>query len=306
MADDTYSYHINQSVISHKNYTFTRLISEDRTKKFELLKHLLNHSHQPLVICGPEGIGKSMLLKVLQEQTMANWRYCNITNPADLSFEKLQQSIIQAINPSLTNKQSPSFSTLFQQLNRQHKKLILMIDDAGFLIPGLINQIIALAKQYSELRVILVLTHHELELKNSSDTTINEASLIEIPPLSKLECTEFLYLIATTPQSELTVNDINDDLISTVYQETQGIPGRIVAKFPGNDDDKNNTKALKLLIIAVIVLIGLALGTQWLSHSNYNIKRITVTEEFDTTLNKSYFIDLGGYKEIVLCTISHT
>jgi len=306
MADDTYSYHINQSVISHKNYTFTRLISEDRTKKFELLKHLLNHSHQPLVIFGPEGIGKSMLLKVLQEQTMANWRYCNITNPADLSFEKLQQSIIQAINPSLTNKQSPSFSTLFQQLNRQHKKLILMIDDAGFLIPGLINQIIALAKQYSELRVILVLTHHELELKNSSDTTINEASLIEIPPLSKLECTEFLYLIATTPQSELTVNDINDDLISTVYQETQGIPGRIVAKFPGNDDDKNNTKALKLLIIAVIVLIGLALGTQWLSHSNYNIKRITVTEEFDTTLNKSYFIDLGGYKEIVLCTISHT
>ena len=83
MADDTYSYHINQSVISHKNYTFTRLISEDRTKKLELLKHLLNHSHQPLVICGPEGIGKSMLLKVLQEKTMANWRYCNITNPAD-------------------------------------------------------------------------------------------------------------------------------------------------------------------------------------------------------------------------------
>jgi len=297
MADDTYSYHINQSVISHKNYTFTRLISEDRTKKLELLKHLLNHSHQPLVICGPEGIGKSMLLKVLQEQTMANWRYCNITNPADLSFEKLQQSIIQAINPSLTNKQSPSFSTLFQQLNRQHKKLILMIDDAGFLIPGLINQIIRLAKQYSALRVILVLTHHELELKNNSDTTINEASIIEIPPLSELECTEFLYLIATTPQSELTVNDINDDLISTIYQETQGIPGRIVAKFPGNDDDKNNTKALKLLIIAVIVLIGLAFGTQWLSHSNYNIKRIAVTEELDTTLNKSYFIDLGVTKK---------
>ena len=297
MADDTYTYHINQSVISYKNNIFTRLISEDRTKKLELLKHLLNNSSQPLVICGPEGIGKSTLLKVLQEQTMAKWSYCTLVSPADLSFEKLQQSIMQAINQSSTNKQNQSFLDIFQQLNRQHKKLILMIDDAGFLIPGLINQIIRLAKQYSALRVILVLTHHELELKNNSDTTINEASIIEIPPLSELECTEFLYLIATTPQSELTVNDINDDLISTVYQETQGIPGRIVAKFPGNDDDKNNTKALKLLIIAVIVLIGLALGTQWLSHSNYNIKRIAVTEELDKTLNKSYFIDLGVTKK---------
>ena len=71
MADDTYTYQINQSIISHKNNAFTRLISEERTKKLELLKHLLNHSSEPLVICGPEGIGKSTLLKVLQEQARA-------------------------------------------------------------------------------------------------------------------------------------------------------------------------------------------------------------------------------------------
>ena len=287
MADDTYTYHINQSVISYKNNIFTRLISEDRTKKLELLKHLLNNSSQPLVICGPEGIGKSTLLKVLQEQTMAKWSYCTLVSPADLSFEKLQQSIMQAINQSSTNKQNQSFLHLFQQLNRQHKKLILMIDDAGFLVPGLIDQIITLAKQYSALRVIFVLNHHELELKNRTDTAINEANLIEIPVLSEAQCTDFLYQIASTPQSAITVNDINDELISAVYQETQGIPGLIVTKFPRNDDDQNNTKSLKLLILAIMTLIFLALCTQWFSNSNYNIKRIAVKEEFDTTIIKT-------------------
>ena len=287
MADDTYTYHINQSVISYKNNIFTRLISEDRTKKLELLKHLLNNSSQPLVICGPEGIGKSTLLTVLQEQTMAKWSYCTLVSPADLSFEKLQQSIMQAINQSSTNKQSQSFLALFQQLNRQHKKLILMIDDAGFLVPGLIDQIITLAKQYSALRVIFVLNHHELELKNRTDTAINEANLIEIPVLSEAQCTDFLYQIASTPQSALTVNDINDALISAVYQETQGIPGLIVTKFPRNDDDQNNTKSLKLLILAIMTLIFLALCTQWFSNSNYNIKRIAVKEEVDTTIIKT-------------------
>jgi len=286
MADDTYTYQINQSIISHKNNAFTRLISEERTKKLELLKHLLNHSSQPLVICGPEGIGKSTLLKVLQEQSMAKWCYCMIVNPANLSFEKLQQSIMQTINPSLTNKQSSSFSDLFQQLNRQHKKLILMIDNAAYLIPGLINQIITLTQQYSALHVIFVLTHHELEQKSTSDTAINIASLIEIPALSAQQCTEFLYLMASAQKSAINVNDINAELISAVYQETQGIPGLITAKFPKNKDELNNTKSLKSLTLAVMILIVLALCTQWFSRSNYNIKRIAATEEHDTTINK--------------------
>jgi len=286
MADDTYTYHINQSVISHKTHAFTKLISVDRTKQLELLKHLLNHSHQPLVVCGPEGIGKSTLLKVLQEQTMANWSYCKIANPADLSFEKLQQAIIQEIKPNIINKHSLSLSSVFQQLDRQHKKLILMIDDAGFLMPGLINEILVLAKEYSLLRVIFVLSHQELELKSTSDTAINEASLIEIPALSEPQCTEFLHLIASDPQTSITINDINDELIAAIYQETQGIPGQIAAKFPRHDTEQNKTKSLKTLVLAVILLIVLALCTQWFSNSNYNIKRMALTEELDTTLSK--------------------
>ena len=291
MADDTYTYQLNHSFISHKSNTFTKLISEERTKKLDLLKHLLIHSSQALVICGPKGIGKTTLLKILQEQTMDKWNYCMIINPADLSFENLEQSILQASKPPITNKHSRSFSDLFQQRIRQHKKLILMIDDAEFLLPGLINQILALAKQYPPLRVIFVLTHHVLESKSISDTAINEAILIEIPALSELQCTEFIYQIASDPQTTITVNDINNELISTIYEETQGIPGQIAAKFPRNYSDKNNTKSLKTLVLAVIVLMMLALFTQWLSNSNYNIKRMALTKELDTTIIKTGLLE---------------
>ena len=278
------AYHINRLAISNKKNTSTKLINEDRTKTLELLRHLLSHSSQPLVICGQDGIGKSTLLKTLQEQTMAKWSYCMIANPADLSFEKLQQAIIQEINPNIKNKHSQSISAVFQQLDRQHKKLILMIDNAGLLIPGLINEILTLAKQYSLLRVIFVLNHHELDLKSATDTAINEASLIEIPALSEAQCTEFLYQIAADPQTTITANDINDELISIVYQDTLGIPGQILAKFPRIDSDLNHTKSLKTLVLAVLILIILALCTQWFSNSDYNIKRIALTKDINTTL----------------------
>ncbi len=291
MVDDTYTYHINQPVISQKNNNFTRLISEERTKTLELLKHLLNHSGQPLVICGPEGIGKSTLLKVLQEQTIAKWSFCMIVSSADLNFEKLQLSIMQAINQSHSNKQSQSLSNLFQQLKNQHKNLILLFDDAGTLAPGLINQTIALAKQHSALRLVFALTHQELELRNSSDTTINEGNFIEIPALTEQQCADFLYQIAYIPQTQLTVKNINDELITTIYQETQGIPGQMIAKFPTIDDYKNNTNTLKALVVAVMVLIVLAFFTQWFSNSNYNTKRLSVTEELKLTNTKTGLLE---------------
>jgi len=291
MVGNANTYHINRLDISDKNNTSTKLISEDRNKTLELLRHLLSYSNQPLVICGQDGIGKSTLLKTLQEQTMAKWSYCMITSPADLNFEKLQQAIIQEINPNIKNKHSQSVSSVFQQLDRQHKKLILMIDDAGLLIPGLINQILTLAKEYSLLRVIFVLSHHELDLKSTSDAAINEASLIEIPALSEAQCTEFLYQIATDPQTVITINDINDELISIVYEETQGIPGQILAKFPRTDSDLNHTKSLKTLVFAVLVLIILALCTQWFSNSSYNIKRIALAKDLDATITEPSLLE---------------
>jgi DamX protein len=165
-------------------------------------------------------------------------------------------------------------------LESQHKKIVLMIDDAGYLAPGLINSIIDYAAEYPVLRIIFVLTHDELDLKNSSDSAIDDCHLIEIPPLSQKQCGEYLQHLATKTRSQIAFNEINDDMIEAVYQQTQGIPSRIIAELPAFNNNARRDNSLQLLVASVVGLVVLALGTQWFSASEYNIKPTQISAPF--------------------------
>ena len=274
VENDTFTYHVKQSFIAPKSGDLQALISPERTRTLELLNHLLVNSSQTLIVCGSEGIGKSTLLKILQEQKMPSWRYCLVPGNAGLSFEKLQEYIALAIKQELSGKRDQALSGVFRQLESQRKKLILMIDDAGRLAPGLIDKVIGYAEDNPVLRVIFVLTHDELTDKNSSDNALDESYLIEIPVLSEQQCGGFLLYLAAKPRAQIAFNEINDDMIAAVYRETQGIPGRIVAGLPGFDDAKQSPDSLGILVAAVAGLVVLALCTQWYSASKYNIKSV--------------------------------
>ena len=151
----------------------------------------------------------------------------------DLSFEKIQNQTAQVIKQNFPNQQVQTLTGVFQLVERQHKKVVLMIDEAGHLAPGLINTIIEYAVKNPVLRVIFVLTHDELYVKNSSDNAIDHCHLIEVPPLSEKQCGEFLQYSATKSRSKVTFDEISDDMIETVYRKTEGIPGRIIAELPG-------------------------------------------------------------------------
>jgi DamX protein len=277
VENDTFTYHVKQSFIAPKSSDLHALISPERARTLELLNHLLANSSQTLVVCGSEGIGKSTLLKVLQEHKMASWRYCRVPGNAGLSFEKLKEYIAVAIKQDQSGKQDQALSGAFLQLESQRKKLILMIDDAGLLAPGLINKVIAYAEDNPVLRVIFVLTHDDLTEKNSSDNALDESHLIEIPALSEQQCGEFLQYLAAKPRAQIALSEINEAMIAAVYRETQGIPGRIIAGFPGFDDAKQSPGSLGILVAAVAGLVVLALCTQWYSASKYNIKPVPPT-----------------------------
>ena len=263
VENDTFTYHVKQLFIDPKSSDRQTLITQEQIRTLELLNHLLANSSQPLVICGPDGIGKSTLLKVLQERKMESWLYSLISGHADLSFDTIQDAVAVAIKQD------------------RRRKLVLMIDDAGGLAPGLINKIIDYTAQHRFLRVIFVLTHDELDIKNDSDEALDDGYLIEIAPLSEQQCGEFLHYLAAKPRAPIAFNDISDDIIAAVYQETQGIPGRIIAGLPGHDGVKQSNDALWILIAAVAALVVFALCTQWFSASKYNIKPVppSVTKE---------------------------
>lgn len=274
VENDTFTYHVKEPFIDQKSRAVHSLITRERTRKLELLIHLLSNSRQALVVCGPEGIGKSTLLKVLQERKIESWLYCLVKGNADLSFEKIQEQTAQAIKQNLLDKQAQALSGVFRLVESRHKKIILMIDEAGHLAPGLINTIIEYAAKNPVLRVIFVLTHDDLYVKNTSDSAIDDCHLIEIPPLSEKQCGEFLQYLSAKPRSQVAYNEISDGMIAAVYGETQGIPGRIIAELPGLEGAKQSDNSLWILVAAVAGLVTLALGIQWFSASKYNIKPI--------------------------------
>ncbi|UOA07548.1 AAA family ATPase [Methylobacter sp. S3L5C] len=278
MADnDTVKYHEKKSLIDQQSRVFHSLITQERTQKLELVIHLLSNSNQALVVCGPSGIGKSTLLSILQERKLDSWLYCPILGNTGLNFEKIQERIISAITDNKSRQKSRSLSGAFGLLESQHKKIVLVIDEAGYLPPGLINTIISYVQEQLVLQVIFVLTHDDLSIKNSSDSAIDDCHLIEIPPLSEKQCGEFLQYLAIKPRSPIAFNGISDAMIETVYLETHGIPGRIIGNLPKLKNTGKNNNSLWVLIAGVLGLIILALCIQWFSSSEYNSKPLQAT-----------------------------
>jgi DamX protein len=265
--NDTLTYQVRRSPQNQETLVDQSLISQERTQKLDLLMHLVANLSQALVVCGPNGIGKTTLLKVLQQRKVNSWVYCPVQGSTELSFEKILEHIADYLSRDKP-KSDRSLSTSYGQHESQNKKIILMIDDAGDLVPGLITTLIHYAAANPVLRLIFVLTHDDVSLKNRTDRIIEDCHFVEIPPLSEKQCGVFLHHLAKKPFAPIAFNSISDSLIENIYRETHGIPGRIVAKLPDLVKSKSGQNATLILSLAVIGLVVIALAIQWLSASN--------------------------------------
>jgi len=262
VEDDTFTYHVKQQPTDQVNKAAQSLITKERTQKLDLLIHLLSNLTQALVVCGPEGIGKTTLLKILQERKTESWRYCLIQGNADVSFEAIQGQLFKAQ------------SSKSVQYAGQYKQVVLVIDNAGELVPGLIAAIIQYAAANPVLRVIFALTHDELQVKRGSDRAIDDCHIVEIPPLSEKQCGDFLQHLSTKPYANLSFKAIGDNMIAHIYRETHGVPGRIIAEISGlSSGAKPGGKLKWILVLAVAAAIVIALGVQWLISSKNNDKK---------------------------------
>ncbi|MDD5460821.1 MAG: ATP-binding protein [Methylococcales bacterium] len=279
-GNDTFPYHVKNTLIEQKSRAVASLITQERTQKLELLIHLLSNSRQPLVVCGPEGIGKTKFLNVLQQYQIEPWLYCFVQGNADLNFEEVQERTAQVLKQGKTNRPVQKLPGVFTRLeNRHKKKVVLIIDDAGYLAPGLLNTIIEYAAANAFLSVIFVLTNDDLYVKYKSDGAIDDCNFIEISPLSERQCGEFLQHLAVQPNHPVSLNVVNDEMIENIYRETEGIPGKIIAQLTGavapeQAAEQKSENSLPILVGAVAGLVIIALGIQWYSASDYNKKAI--------------------------------
>ena len=261
-GDNSFSLQLSENQVLSTRSDETCLITLERYQKLDLLIHLIANLRQTLVISGPSGIGKTTLLNELKARKNDLWPVVTIQSSENLSFEGIQGQILQFLEQHYPEYKNQDLSTILTSLDKQNQKIVVVIDDAGSLVPGLISSVIQYAIASECLRFVFSLTLDELHLKNSSDSAIEDCHFIEIPPLTEKQCGVFLQNLSAKPHAAISFNAVNDQMVEQVYRKTHGIPGKIVSELPKLSNYKSATGYAGLFVvffIVVIVVIGVKL-----------------------------------------------
>ena len=255
MVDSDTLNQLNIPTLFQKNPVFHSFITQEITKKVELVTHLVENSKENLIILGPEGVGKSTLISILQTQNKDAWINATIKATANLTIESITEKILSLNNHAKSDV--------------HHKQALLVIDDAINLQPGLINSILNFVLNRKH-KVMFLFTNEEYELKCMTDSLLNECNLIEVSPLTKKQCVDFLQFLS--PSTASGYFDSEENKIDLIYAETQGLPGKIIQLLPPTLYKKNSNAELFTLMGAVILLVVIALATQWFTDPSIKIE----------------------------------
>ena len=254
----TYSYQKRPGPAMDNRQSERALITVDRSQKLDLLIHLLTNLQQSLIVCGPEGIGKTTLLKTFENGHKDIWPICFVQGSSALSFESVVSQFSRFLN--LSNS-SVNFDLTALRAFCSKQKVVLIIDDAGDLMPGLLGELMDFADSLSGLRLVFALNNDALQARTASESAINDCHFIEVPPLNQRQCLEYLQNLSAQPNSPISFAAVTDALVESMYRKTLGVPGRILAEFPKLKQAKGpqtSKVGLWLGIVGIVVATGLA------------------------------------------------
>lgn len=243
------------------------LLTQERTQVLDLLIHLISNSADSVLLCGPEGVGKSKLLTVLQGHEIPGCSFYFVEGSSELSLETIREHLNKSLKSDKGDKYFGNLANAPVKSDDVYPKKILIIDDAGSLAPGLITAIIHYTEKNPQLRVIFALTHDQLHLKYRSDQEIEDCHIVELPPLTEKQCGEFLQHLSAKSSAGVSADTLSDSQISIIYRQTHGIPARIISAYSVPSPRKKNDNTTGILVTSVAVLVVVALAVQWFSSS---------------------------------------
>lgn len=238
------------------------LITQERAQKLDLLVHLIRNLRQSLVIFGPKGIGKTTFLKALQGSKSESGAVLLLQATERLSFEQVQEQLFKELLQHVSGGQVESLAQLLQIYNKHNQYVVLLIDDAGQMVPGLIATLVQYAIRFNNLRIVFALTQEDLGLKHKTDAEIEDCHFLEIPPLSLSQCGEYAQYLHSTAAAPMTNNSLNEVMLERIYKKTAGVPGKIVEILPGLSASRDSGSGWLYALVAaglVSVVVGLLL-----------------------------------------------
>jgi len=259
MADNNnlFSAPTNRRSFDNEGLDILPLITKERMQKFELLLHLIPNLKQHIVLSGATGIGKTLLLDMLYDIDSETWQCCFVQGNAELSFEMIETKLTQA----MLRNQYESLDSAFHDFKEQHKKIVLIIDDAGLLVSGLMTTLIEYAASQSALKLIFSLSHEAQSTHHKTDKALEHCYLLEMPALNKRQCGYFLRHLAAKPRTYTTL-PIDDKLLEKIYHETHGVPGRIIATFSklSSKNQHTQTKWIPVFVGFGVLAVAIAIN----------------------------------------------
>jgi|GEM_PF-6445030 len=122
------------------------MLSSERHKKLELLVSLIKTQQLPIILCAPDGVGKTTLLKqIVQSETQAGISHflecddaCTVASMIAYLSSALSPSGVYASNPT----DSRFASKLADDLNRMTdngRAILFILDNAGCLRAGVLE-----------------------------------------------------------------------------------------------------------------------------------------------------------------------
>jgi DamX protein len=170
-----------------------------------------------------------------------------------LSFESIQYKLLQFINKKY-QLDSRSIADLLLDYEKQGKNVVLIIDDAGFLLTGLINALINYAKEHSALKLVFSLTPDELSIKSQTDGLNNSCHYIDLLSLNYSQTAMFVHqLIAAGTQYIET--DINKTFLQELYKESAGNLSAIQSFLKKDKKGYMNNVAVLILLVAIVSIM---------------------------------------------------
>ncbi len=204
-------------------------LSPERKQKFDLLLHLLVNLNQPLLLTGPDGIGKSTFLQCLQEFAPEDWRVCRLECTPQLNFEQIQVALgrFLGMEKDAIIETGQALPRALTNLQRDGRIVVLALDNGGCLIPGVLDAVCRFVSQYSVLRLLAALRPDELHVKAMTDPwAVEQAHVIDLPPLTESQCSAFVRSLWS--KSHRSAEPVTEEICQRIYRDSHGVPAKII------------------------------------------------------------------------------
>ncbi len=258
-----------------------------RGQRLDILLHLTQYGNEMLVVTGPEGSGKSTLMRHFLEKAPGNWKICSLNAHAKLDPEQLLYRICHSFNlpvePDALNDMIATVKRQLDQLLAGTSTVVVVMDNAHALPISSLALLTDLAKVKNQhsgslLRIVLF-AEPQIKIPLATIETENKPKYpirkIDLPPFDEKHTGE-LIRHRTRTAGLVADNTFTDAAIVKIHKQSAGIPGAIVelahrvlfemtplkrrtklkssAKTGGE-----NTKTPLALVLAVVVVVVIAL-----------------------------------------------